>query len=189
MNIRLPRLPNNWQSQPRLVERYWGEAMNSIEKAINALNSIPAIESALALVDAATVSAQTAANNANASIVQARQETSIITSYPSGVTLTCTAAGVVTISAHSRIYGDISLNPTVSVAGGALSTDQPATSVIRVYYDDPSFSGGTVAYLFTTDPDAPPTQGGVRHVVGTVLVPATGSNTGKVLRNPGFVDA
>lgn len=138
--IRLPRLPVNYQNHPGLFERYWDEAMKSIEDTFRSV----------ALLNSYVV---------NASAV-----------------LSVTSAGLVTIASHTREYGDGS---SVSVAGDTLATGvSTANSVLRIYYQDPTLSGGAVTYEFTTDPDPQPYQKSGVHVVGTCVVPAAGTVDG-----------
>lgn len=196
--FRLPRLPVNWLTSPDLFRRYWDEAMSKIEETLNAILAIPAIEQALADLDSATQAAldaadaaQNAADGAAAATAASAAETSIVNSYITGFTpplLTISDTGLVTIANHTRVYGDSTLNPSVSVTGGTISTGLPAGSAIRVYYDDPSRAGGGVTYQYTVDPAAPPVQSGNRHSVGAGVVPATGTEDGGYVRPPGWVE-
>lgn len=192
MAIRLPRLPVNWKEQPALFERYYDQAMSSIEQSLNAILEIPDIQAAIQAAQDAADNANAAASNAQAAADGSAAESSIVNSYVqygAGSPLSVDSAGNVTIATHQRVYGDPTLNPSVSVTGGSISTAAAAGSVVRIYYDDPSRSGGTVTYLFTIDPAAPPVQGGDRHSVGAVTVPATGTTPGNPVRPPGYVDA
>lgn len=191
MAIKLPRLPTNWQDQPKLVERYWDGAMTEIEKTLNAILAIPAIEAALAGLDAATTAAQDAADAANAAAASVTSESSIVTSYPDNFVaplISANSTGDVTIVTHDRVYGDPTMNPTVSVTGSIIATGESSPSVIRVYYVDPTRAGGAVSYLYTVDPAAPPVQGGNVHSVGAVEIPAAGSQSGNGVKPPGYVE-
>lgn len=198
--IRLPRLPVNWQTQPQLFERYWDEAMTRLEDTLNAILEIPELQTAIQ-------QAQQAANNANAAADAAKnaadtaqgaadntaKETSIVNSYVNDFTpplLSVTPAGVVTIGAHKRVYGDSSIDPTVSVNAATVNTMATAGQVVRIYYDDPSRSGGNVTYQWTIDPSPVPVQSGNRHSVGVVTVPAAGggNSDGNWIRPPGYVN-
>lgn len=201
MAFRLPRLPYGWRDQPQLFERYWDEFATNIEKTLNAILEIPeiaeALQDAIDAAEAAADNAQTAADNAqtaaddaaSATAAQA-QETSLVNSYPSaGVPiLSADSTGLVTIATHNRVYGDSALNPTVSVTGNTVASAAAALSIVRVYYDDPTRAGGAVTYGFTVDPAAPPVQSGNRHSVGAVEIPAVGSQDGRPLGPPGYVD-
>lgn len=196
--IRLPRLPVNWKEQPQLFERYWDEAMTRLEDTLNAILQIPelqeAIEEAREAADnanAAAEQAQGAADTASNAALATARETSIVNSYVSNFTaplLSVTFDGVVTIKPHDRVYGDTTLNPTVSVNGGSLNTSAAPGDTIRIFYDDPSRAGGAVTYQWTSDPTPPPVQGGDRHSVGVVKIPVEGSSNGNNIRPPGYVD-
>lgn len=191
MTIKLARLPTNWQDQPKLVERYWDVSMTQIEKTLNAILAIPLIEDALADLDTAIAAADASAANANAAASAVTSESSLVNSYVSNFTAPLISAdnlGNVTITLHDRVYGDPSLNPTVSVTGAVIATAAAPTSVVRVYYNDASRAGGAVTYLFTVDPAAPPVQGGNLHSVGAVTIPAAGTLGGKNISPPGFVE-
>lgn len=188
MAFKLPRLPITWQEQPKLVERYWDLTMTQLEKTLNAILAIPIIEAALVGLDAATAAAQAAADNANAAAMSVTSESSLVNSYPSGVTITADNLGNVTINTHNRIYGDSVMNPTVSVTGAVVATGAAAASVVRIYYNDPTRAGGAVTYLFTVDPASPPVQGGNVHSVGAVTIPAAGTQGGNGVRPPGYVE-
>lgn len=149
--------------------RTLNDALAQIVVAINAIADIPAIQDALADLDAATAAAQAAADNANAAATETTNVTSLANSYVSGLTLTATDAGTdatITISAHSRVYGD---GASVSVSGGSL-TGLAYDTLYYIYYDQPSRAGGSVTYLSTTDASVA-AQTGDRHVVGSTTTP------------------
>ena len=187
--LRLPRLPQNWQDQPQLFERYWDDAMTQLEKSLNAILEIPSLQDAIQQAQLAADNANQAAEGLSQQTTAQAREQSLINSYVTGITLTADTAGLVTISSHQRVYGDQSLNPTVTVNGSSISTGKPAGSVIRIYYDDPERDGGSVSYQFTTDPSDPPVQTGDRHSVGVVTVPAVGQpdDEGDYVKPPGYV--
>ena len=189
MSIRLPRLPSNWKEQPQLFERYYDQAMSAIEKTLNEITAIPSIQAALETLDTVVADAQSAIDNVNASADAIKLENSLVSSYVQNASavLSADSTGLVTIAAHTRIYGDPSLNPSVSVAGGSLSTGAAAGSTVRVYYVDASRSGGSVTYLFTVDPASTPAQGNNNHSVGAVVIPSTGTNDGVDLGPPGYI--
>lgn len=76
--IKLPRLSIGWDTQPGLFQRYWNDAMASIEKNINDISSVIGLADGAqstadtALANAATAqSAATAANtNANTRVLK-----------------------------------------------------------------------------------------------------------------------
>lgn len=168
----------------------------SIEEALASLqDQIDLIAQAQAAADAANAAASAAnaaAANAQAATDASASENSLVRSYPAdpvgGVLISADNTGAVTIVDHDRIYGDAALNPTVPVAGDIISTGAGAGSIVRVYYDDPARSGGAVTYQFTIDPASPPVQGGDRHSVGAVEIPAAGSVDGGPVRPPGYAN-
>lgn len=191
MAVKLPRLPTNWQDQPKLVERYWDSTMTEIEKTLNAILAIPLIEDALADLDTAIAAADAAAANANAAATSITSESSLVNSFPDNFAAPLVSVdnlGNVTIAAHDRVYGDSVLNPTVSVTGATVATAAAPTDIVRIYYNDATRAGGTVTYLFTTDPAPPPVQGGDIHSVGAVEIPTVGTLSGKNVTPPGFVN-
>ena len=192
MAFRLPRLPVNWKEQPQLFERYWDETLTNLEKTLNAILDIPAIQAAVTAAQAAAVTAKAAADSARNVADNQVRETSIVNSYTSvatGSVLTVDAAGTVTVQTHTRTYGNSTLNPPVSVTGASVSTTAIANDIIRIYYTDASRSGGTVSYQYTIDPTTPPVQTGDIHVVGAVRVPATGTTPGIGVTPPGYIDS
>lgn len=196
--LRLPRLPFNWEKTPGLMGRYWDEAMDKLEEVLNAILAIPAIEQALQDLDDATQAALDAADAAQQAASSAQgvadvtaKETSLVSSYVSNFTaplISASSTGTVTVATHDRVYGDSTLNPTVAVNGGSINTGEGAGAVIRVYYDDPSRSGGNVTYQYTVDPAPPPTQTGDTHSVGVVQIPSIGTEDGNYLKPPGWVE-
>ena len=198
MAFRLSRLPVNWKEQPQLFERYWDEFSNQLEKTLNAILDIPIIQQAVADAQAAAaaaqtaaVSAQSAANTAQNQTTAQRSETSLVNSYANGFTedlITTTSAGSITIKNHTRVYGDPTLNPSVSVTGSTFSSGAVSGDIVRVYYDDTTRAGGLVTYQFTIDPATAPVQTGNRHVVGAVKIPVSGTVPGKGIRGPGYIE-
>lgn len=190
--LKLPRFPNGWQkTQPQLFERYWDETMFQIEKNINALISLPLIEQAVLDAQAAANAAQTAADTATTAASASATEASLVNSFPSiavAPILSVDSIGTIMVFAHQRVYGDSSINPTVSVSGATLVTGATSGQVVRVYYDDPTRAGGSVTYMWTVDPTAPPVQGSNRHSVGVVTVPGAGSSDGSGVKPPGYVE-
>jgi hypothetical protein len=192
--IKLPRLPYGWKERPQLFERYWDLAMSQIEGNINQLLSLPAIQQALQDVNEAAINANEAAINANEAANAVEKETSLVNSYIStssytGDLISCTVGAVITVQTHTRVYGSPTLNPNTLVTGGTFTVVGAAPGdVVRVFYNDASRSGGAVTYTYSVDPSPPPVQTDSTHVVGTIVVPSTGTVSGNILRNPGFVD-
>jgi hypothetical protein len=192
--IKLPRLPVGYEKVPGLFSRYWDQAMSNIEKAVNEVLAIPAIQAAIDAANAAAASANAAADAAQTTADTQSGESSLVTSYidPNsfvGDLITLSSAGSVTVKTHTRIYGNSILNPPVSVTGATFSVSGVvATDIIRVYYNDPTRAGGAVTYTTTVDPAAPLAQSGSTHSVGAGSVPSTGSSPGKYVKPPGYID-
>ena len=178
-----------WQTAMELLE-----SVPAIQTAAAAAQaSATAANAAAAAANAAAATAQTAADTANASADAVTSESSLVSSFVVDGSFTpplieADAAGNVTIATHDRQYGNTTLNPTVTVTGDAIATTGAPTDVIRVYYSDPTRAGGAVAYLYTVDPAPSPVQGGDIHSVGAVTIPGVGTQTGKFVRPPGFVE-
>lgn len=190
IGFKLPRLLQGWDTQPKLLERYWDIAMSQIEDVVRQLLAIPAIQEALVMLDTAIDAANTAAANAQNAADQSMSESSLVNSYVANFTaplISADSSGNVTIANHDRVYGDSVLNPTVAVTGGVIATGEANPSVIRVYYNDVSRAGGAVIYQYTVDPAAPPVQGGSTHSVGAITIPSSGTGNGNYVRPPGYV--
>lgn len=201
MTIKLPRLPVNYDKVPGLFTRYWDEAMSNIEKAVNEVLAIPAIQAALTAATDAAAAANSAAASANSAAAAAQstadvqaEELSLVNSYidPTSFTgdlISLTSAGVATIKTHTRIYGNSILNPSVSVTGSSFTVSGVVSGdVVRFYYDDTLRAGGSVTYLTTIDPVPALAQSGITHSVGAATVPVSGSSAGKYVKPPGYVE-
>lgn len=196
--VKLPRLATGWDKQPQLFERYWNEAMSTIEANIDKLLQLPIIQEQVQAVADAAENAQTAADTANAAADTANaaasaitSESSLVNSYPSGFTVPLISAdslGNITIANHSRVYGNSALNPTVAVTGATITTGATPGQIIRIYYSDPAKIGGSVSYLYTVDPTPPIAQTGNYHSVGAVEIPVSSSAPGKELGPPGYIN-
>jgi len=200
MALKLPRLPTNQQivdekGYPTTVfVLWWAEFADQIETSIDGISV--ALEAAGIALDAADA-AQAAADAADAAAIVAQDaaaatalETSIVNSFVKDFAgaspLEADSSGNVTIKNHTRQYGDTVLNPDVSITGSVVATGAAATSVVRFYYDDATRTDTTPTFAFTTDPALGPIQGGDRHVIGAVEIPAAGSSDGGFVREPGF---
>ncbi len=196
---RVPALPSNIAIvDPKTglptaaFQRYWQE---SIQQQVNALVAVANTQAATEAATAAAAAAQAAADTANtaaadASAVadQVTADSTLANSYVTGLTLTAADAGTdatVTISAHTRVYGD---GTSVSVSGGTV-TSLPYSTAHWVYYDQASRAGGAVAYLASTAVQGNGTAPD-RHLVGAVTTPAAAAapNTGNPSRPPGFAE-
>ena len=131
--------------------------------------------------------AQRAAAEANQGVATLNAGVSLSSSRTEPVDglLTANSDGVVSISAHSRVYTTGSTETSVTVNAGSVSGFAPG-AFVRVFYNDAARVGGAVAYQGTT---AEVTQTGDTHVIGGVLIPEAGSPpaTGEGTTPPGYV--
>lgn len=192
----LPFLPSNAalvdaQGRPTpAFSVWWQQNRDAITKTLNAILAIPEIQQALGSTQAAAAIALAAAATANSAAVAAQgatdanaRETSLQNSYIDPDSVLTATPTVITVAAHTRYYGDGSF--AAVNAGTVASTGTGDTDYVS--YSDPSRTGGSVAFVVST---ASPTQTGDTHVVGAVLIPASGSsNGGSGPRKPGYVDA
>jgi hypothetical protein len=179
--LRLPTLNQNipiadaqGNPSPEFM-RFWQNTVGKIAAAFNATTAA----NAAAIV--ATNAAATALNAAQT----VTNVSAISNSFVTGVTITATDAGsnvTLTISAHTRVYGDGS---SVAVFAGSI-TGLPYSTLEYVYYDDAARVGGAVTYLATTS-SATAAQAGIRHTVGSATTPAAlgAPISGKFVRPPG----
>jgi hypothetical protein len=146
-------------------QRIWQDAMQAITNAFEAVNDRDSNQEAiLASIQAAMTLAQAANDTAQTTAVA----DALAKSYVSPLNIiSATSGGVITISAHTRIYGDGS---SVAVNGGSVSGFAPS-SYVQIYYDDAGRSGGAVTYQGTMSVIA---QEGARHIVGGVTIPLVG---------------
>lgn len=170
-------------------QQWWDLTLKRIETAItdiqNAQAAADAARAAASDAQAAADAAQTAANTAQSAADDAGAVSKLSGSGVSGLTLEGVDAGTdarITISAHTRVYSD---GTSVAVNAG-LVTGLAYTTTYYVYYDDATFAGGAVTYAATTS-DVTAAQTGGRHLVGSVLTPASGAaiTTGKKILPPG----
>lgn len=199
MTLRLPRLMRGAQIVDPQTGRasdefrlWWQRLAEQIEVEVGALTAAQAAQAAAVVAQAAAVTAQsaattaqTAADDAQTSADGANSVASLTNSGVTGCTITGADAGAnvtVTISAHTRKYGD---GTSVAVNGGTV-TALAYTTTYFIYYDQASRLGGAVTYAATTS-EATAAQTGDRHLVGMVVTPAAAApNTdGDYVRVPG----
>lgn len=189
MALKLPRFLRNLsivdeKGTPTVAfHQWWESVLKQIENSVNAIQD--ALQAA-GIAQAAAEAAQDAADIATGAANNATQTAKLTASGVTGLSLTATDAGAdatISVSSHTRVYGD---GTSVSVNGANLAGLAYSTTYY-VYYDDPSFAGGTVSYQFTTS-QATAAQTGVRHLVGGVTTPAAGGGgtTGGSPKPPGF---
>ncbi len=136
---------------------------------------------AAAVANAAAVTAQAAADGTT-------EQSNLVSSFPSGATLTATDAGAnvtVAVGAHTRFYAD---GTSVAVNAGNV-TALAYSTLFYIYYDDPTRAGGVVTYAATTS-QTTAAQTGDRHLIGSVTTPAAAAppNTGHYVQPPGVGD-
>jgi hypothetical protein len=143
----------------------WQRTMEAIESAFTGQQG--------QITDLSTIVARLEAAEAKADVAVAQSaataaEDAITKSFPSPSTILSAASdGTITISAHTRVYGD-----GTSVAVNAGSTSGWAQGqFVQIYYDDAGRAGGAVSYQGTTDLIA---QTGARHIIGGVAIPVAG---------------
>jgi len=158
----------------RAFHQWWDTFAKSLETAINDLaDSVAAIQAAQDAADAANAAAaaaDAAALAAQGAADDAAANSALANSGVVGATLTGSDAGsnaTVTISAHTRVYGD---GTSVSVNGGSV-TALAYSTLYYIYYDQASRAGGAVTYAATTS-QTTAAQTGNRHLVGSVTTPA-----------------
>lgn len=103
------------------------------------------------------------------------------------VTITATDAGTsatISISSSVRKLPGESSQITISYSSGTL-TGKVYSTTYYIYADDPSFAGGAVTYVATTDTDDLCALTG-RVYFGSVTTPASGSGTGTTGGGGGF---
>lgn len=180
MALKLPRLQRLTAiagrdgTPDRAFHQWWDTFAKSLETAINDLaDSVAAIAAAQAAADAANAAAaaaDAAALAAQGAADDAAATSALTNSGVTGVTITGTDAGAnatVSITAHTRVYGD---GTSVSVNSGSV-TGLAYSTLYYVYYDQASRLGGAVTYAATTS-DSTAAQTGNRHLVGSVTTPA-----------------
>ena len=202
MALKPLRIPTLTQAQP-IVEtdrkpttsflRTLNDILKSLGDAVLQIQQLPLIQEALANLDAATQAAQAAAEAATAaagdSAAQAAanaREASLQASYIDPTSVLTADTINITIAPHTRIYPSANggTATSVSVAGGTVTaTGEGDTDYVS--YSDPDREGGTVTYVVST---TAPAQTGATHVVGAVMIPATGTvEGGEGPQRPGFV--
>ena len=196
MAVRLPRLPMAFAIVDKMgipvgaFQKWWQSVVEQIETALNTLiDTVALIAAAQAAADSAGASAAVAtaaASTAQSAANGANSVASLTNSGVTGLTLTATDAGAsvtVTISAHTRVYGD---GTSVAVTGGSLTGQAYSVPALYIYYDQASRLGGAVTYLSTTS-QTTAAQTGNRHLVGRTVTPAAAAppETGNPVEPPG----
>lgn len=188
-NVRLDRLiravPIGSSDGPSMqFQALWQKNCESIEAAFFAQSQQIDF---LTTIVTGLQEAQRAAAEANQGVATLNAGVSLSSSRTDPVDglLTANSDGVVSISAHSRVYTTGSTETSVTVNAGSVSGFAPG-AFVRVFYNDAARAGGAVAYQGTT---AEVTQTGDTHVIGGVTIPEAGSPpaTGEGTTPPGYV--
>ena len=165
----------------QFFQSLWQRVMEQVEKAfVTQQEQITAIALAQAAANAANLAATaastaaatatTAAGVAQAAAIDAGADASLASSGASGLTMSATDAGAsatITISAHTRVYGN---GTSVAVSGGSVTGLSYSTGYY-IYYVQASRLGGAVTYQATTN-SALAAQTGDTHSLGAVTTPA-----------------
>lgn len=180
MALKLPRLQvrtalvNPDGTPTRAFHQWWDKSAKAIEDAVaqlqDAIDAIVAAQDAADAANAAAAAADAAAAAAQDAADDAATASALGNSGVTGVTITGTDAGsnvTVSISAHTRVYGD---GTSVSVNSGSV-TALAYSTFYYIYYDQASRAGGAVTYQATTS-QSTAAQTGDRHLVGSVTTPA-----------------
>lgn len=154
-----------------------------LKDALRALNQLSAVVEQIYLLPDIQA-AINAANNAAKSITSEQSiVNSYVTSFAGASPLAADSAGNVTVKNHTRVYGNTTLNPNVAITGTVLATGAASPTIIHVFYDDATRADTTPTFQFST---TQPVQGGDRHVIGAVEIPAAGTSDGGYVRPPGY---
>jgi len=179
--LRLPRIQQgrpivDAQGYPATdFVRRLNDTFSAIETAYNGITD--ALEAA-GIAQAAADAANIAAYNANMAAMAAQnaangvsRDQALINSYITPDSVLTADPVNITIATHVRHYAN---GVNVTVLGGTAAASSPGDTNY-VYYTDVTRTGGAVTYFVSL---TPPTQLGDTHVVGAVIIPATGTATG-----------
>lgn len=176
---------------PRTVrefEKLLNDFVDVAEAVIAAQASADAADAAAVAANAAAVAADAAAVAAQGVADQVQADSSLANSFTTGLTITATDAGAdatITMSGHSRVYGD---GATVAVTGGAVTALAYSTSY-WVGYVQASRLGGAVTYTASLTLQGNGTSADY-HFIGAVTTPAAAGppNGGNPVLPPGAVE-
>ncbi len=195
MTLRLARLASNMKianpdgaptsAMILYVQRMCEQIESSVNGIQTALDAAAAADAAASAANAAAVAADAAATSAQGVADQVQADSSLANSYATGMTISATDAGAnatITISAHTRVYGDGS---SVAVSGGSVAALAYSTDY-WVGYVQASRAGGAVTYAASTGIQGNGTSADY-HFVGAVATPAAAAppNTGNPVLPPG----
>lgn len=165
------------ENQPtRQFQYYIQRILEALETDLDDITGILADITA-AQADIVTAQADIVTAQSDITTTQADQAAQLkllkrVTSWPYGVTLTGTDAGsdaTVTISAHTRIYGN---GDTVAISSGSI-TGLAYSTTYGIYYDDSTLAVTSPTFLSTTTTsNSLPTANASRHHIGVITTPA-----------------
>lgn len=165
----------------RQFEQLLNEFIGVAEAVIAAQSAAEAANTAAATANAAADTALTVADTVTV-------DSAISNSSATGLLVDANDAGAsatITISAHTRVYGD---GTSVAVNAGSVTGLAYSTSY-WVIYNDPTRAGGAVVYTASTSVQGNGIPTG-QHFVGAVTTPAAAAppTTGNPVRPPGFAE-
>ena len=188
VTLNLPELGLNSQVAiitSRQIDPQTGSVSFSLESETNAKHAFALGQTGVAPPTPTLIPPQEMDETAGGlQLIGAQLTANILNSWTTGLTLSISTTGAVTVSNHSRIYSD----KTVAVTGATVAA--PAGTVagdkVAVYYDDPNRLGGAVTYQSARlpggagDPAAffASAANPYRHFVCLLVVPSSGTGTG-----------
>ena len=167
--------------QPGSRSPRW-QARNARVAVAGVEDAVVTVKEQVSLATDAASDAMTAADTATGAAEEAKSQVGLVftfqqvrDSYSDDGVLSATAVGEaeISVAAHDRHY----LNSTVAVHLNAGAIDGLAfNTTYQVFYDDPKFEGGSVAYQASTTIEGAlaSLEHPARHFVGEVKTPASG---------------
>jgi hypothetical protein len=160
----------------------------SVRQFEQLMNNFIDVAEAVIAANTAAATANAAADTALAVADTVTVDSAISNSSVTGLTVGANDAGAsatITISAHTRVYGD---GTSVAVNAGSVTGLAYSTSY-WVIYNDPTRAGGAVVYTASTSVQGNGIPTG-QHFVGAVTTPAAAAppTTGNPVRPPGFAE-
>lgn len=169
LNAQVPIVDGQGRPTSQFMQ-FWQRFSGAIETEVGALQAAQLAEAAAATANAAAASANAAAAAAQTAADTTAEAAALANSFTSGLTISATDAGAsatITISAHTRNYGD---GATAAISGGSL-TGLAYSTKYWIYYDAAIGTTGSVTYIASTSIQGNGTAPN-RHFVGAVETPA-----------------
>jgi len=182
--VRIPQLQQNIpvvDAEGRMTNEFARRLNEILGSLANAVNGVIDAQNAAAQARMAAETAQAAAETAQQAAEQAQQqggeqnrEQALVSSgIMPRIVVRASATGNVSIATHTRYYGD---GTTVEVDAGGVDDGYMPGDQVFVSYVDASRTGGLVIYEGSLSFQS---QTNDRHVVGSVVVPDTGTRAGE----------